>query len=411
MPSVLGRYDVRAKIGEGGMATVYVGRERDGERRAVALKVIKDEFSINREFVNMFIDEARIVARLSHPNVVKLHELGNEGGRLFIVMELLSGHSLWELWEASRARKLPLGYDRVAWIGARIADGLHHAHELTDDKGERQRIVHRDVNATNVFVSYDGSVKIIDFGLAKAINRVSKTAAGVVKGKLAYLSPEQASGQEVDQRADVFALGTTLWELSTDRRLFRQNDDIETLKKIHAAVIPDPTTLLPDFPQDLWKILQRALARDRTQRYATAADMAKDLDAFVGKRVGAADVSSLMDQLFAAERQRQEAWLAEVSGTKAGVPHGTLKPPTNHAAVIPVVVPPSRLPSEALIAKAIQPRSPSVEAPATHIRHSVPVSLASQDKLKSRPRSAKILLLVIVAIVAVMIVLAVISRS
>ena len=194
IPTRLGRYEVRAKIADGGMATIYLGRvEAEGDRAAamVALKVIKDEYCLNREFVNMFLDEAKIVSNLAHPNVVRLYELGSEGNRLFIAMELLAGQSLWSVWEACRERRIRLRYDLVAWIGARVAEGLHHAHELKDKTGAPLNIVHRDVNASNVFITYDGQVKIIDFGLAKATNRLSRTAAGIVKGKLAYMSPEQ----------------------------------------------------------------------------------------------------------------------------------------------------------------------------------------------------------------------------
>ena len=143
----------------------------------------------------------------------------------------------------------------VAWIGARVADGLHYAHELKEREGSVLSafldIFHRDVNATNIFVTYEGGIKIIDFGLAKAANRASKTAAGVIKGKVAYMSPEQAIGAPIDRRTDVFALGTTLWELACDRRLFKHTDEVETLKRVHAAEVPVPTKLVDQFPAEL----------------------------------------------------------------------------------------------------------------------------------------------------------------
>src|SRR5262245_10374770 len=225
IPERLGRYEIRAKIGEGGMAIVYLGHLAEGAERVAAVKVIKDEYSLNTDFVTMFMDEAKIVSRLDHPNIVKVYELGHEGNRLFIAMELLFGQSLWAVWNACRTRGIRLRYDLVAWIGARVAEGLHHAHELRSVDGTASNLVHRDMNASNIFVTYDGHVKIIDFGLAKAIGRVSKTAAGVVKGKLAYMSPEQAVGRQLDRRSDVFALGATLWEVSVDRRLFKGADD------------------------------------------------------------------------------------------------------------------------------------------------------------------------------------------
>ena len=202
------------------MATVYLGRlagppghEHQFER-VVALKVIKEEFCRHPEFVTMFLDEAKIISRLSHPNCVQVIELGNEGDRLFIAMELLVGQSLWEVWDVCRTRNVRLRYDLAAWIGARVAEGLHHAHEVKDAQGQPQMLVHRDVNASNIILTYDGHVKVIDFGLAKAKGRAYKTAGGVVKGKLAYLSPEQVAGHPVDRRADAFALGRRSGSLS-----------------------------------------------------------------------------------------------------------------------------------------------------------------------------------------------------
>jgi serine/threonine protein kinase len=165
-------------------------------------------------------------------------------------------------------------------------------------------------------VTYDGQIKIIDFGLAKAANRASKTAAGIIKGKVAYMSPEQAVGVPVDRRTDVFALGTMLWELSCDRRLFKCADEVETLKRVHAAEVPDPTRLIDDFPLALWRVLERALARDRDRRYATAAEFARDLEAFVknaGPGINATTVADAMRELFAEDRKRQLEWVSEAS--------------------------------------------------------------------------------------------------
>ena len=173
--------------------------------------------------------------------------------------------------------------------------------------------MHRDVNATNIFVTYDGDIKIIDFGLAKAANRASKTAAGVIKGKVAYMSPEQAVGAAVDRRTDIFALGTTLWELACDRRLFKHADDVKTLERVHAAQVPDPRAARRWLPAPLWTILQRALARDPDDRYPTAAELARELDAFVAGTVDTKVMTEVMRELFAAERARQIAWIAEAS--------------------------------------------------------------------------------------------------
>jgi serine/threonine-protein kinase len=336
LPARLGRYDVRAKIGEGGMATVYLGRlagppgHEGAFDRVVALKVIKEEYCRHPEFVMMFLDEAKIISRLSHPNCVQVIELGNEGDRLFIAMELLLGQSLWDVWDSCRTRGVRLRYDMAAWIGARIAEGLHHAHEMKDGQGQPQMLVHRDVNASNVIVTYDGHVKVIDFGLAKAKGRAYKTAGGVVKGKLAYLSPEQVAGHPVDRRADVFALGTTLWELMVDRRLFKTKDDAETLKRVYAAEVPDPTTLVDGFPPALWDVIRRALARDPASRYPTAADFARALDEFArseGRVVDSMALSQVIRELFAEENARDLRWLAEASAPDGPAPLNTMHPP------------------------------------------------------------------------------------
>jgi eukaryotic-like serine/threonine-protein kinase len=316
----LGGYELRAKIADGGMAEVYVGRRIGGHGagEVVAIKTIREQFARNREFVTMFMDEAKIVARLRHPNIIRYHELGSDDDQLFLAMELLFGQSLWSLWDACRARAVRLRYDMIAWIGARVADGLHYAHELVDEQGLPLDIVHRDVNATNIFVTYDGEIKVIDFGLAKAANRASKTAAGVIKGKVAYMSPEQAVGAPIDRRTDVFALGTTLWELACDRRLFKRTDDVETLRRVHAAEVPDATRIVDGFPPDLWRVLERALARDKDRRYRTAAELARDLDrtahAMGSDGTGPAPVAKVMRELFAEDQARQVAWVAEASG-------------------------------------------------------------------------------------------------
>ena len=178
--------------------------------------------------------------------------------------------------------------------------------------------MHRDVNATNIFVTYDGDIKVIDFGLAKAANRASKTAAGVIKGKVAYMSPEQAVGAPIDRRTDVFALGTTLWELACDRRLFKRSDDVETLRRVHAAEVPDATRIVDGFPPQLWRILERALARDKDRRYRTAAELARDLDDVAlrdePRRGGPRPVAKVMRELFAEDQARQVSWVAEASG-------------------------------------------------------------------------------------------------
>ena len=399
----LGPYDLRAKIGEGGMATVYLGRGKDG--RAVALKVIKDEFSLQPEFTNMFLDEAKIVSRLSHPNVVHVEELGNEGKRLYLAMELLSGQSLWHVWSACRERAVRLRYQTLAWIGARVAAGLHHAHELSIDD-VAQGLVHRDVNASNIIVGYDGTVKIIDFGLAKARGRISQTAAGVVKGKLAYMSPEQAIGKPLDRRTDVFALAATLWEVTTDRRLFKGTDDVDTLKRVYAAKIPDPTRFVEGYPPQLWEVLKRGLQRQADERWPDALAFSRALDEVAASGPGgdAATVASVMGELFAEQRARQERWTAEASrqdGAATMETMGTLRPPRNDDAVdepppVSVRLPPSApVPSLARAAAAAKGSLDLLFLPAAELvpiahRHEESSPAAEQPLAKEPPAGAPV---------------------
>jgi serine/threonine protein kinase len=369
----LGGYELRAKIADGGMAEVHVARRiaEPGAGEVVAIKMIREQFARNKEFVTMFMDEAKIVARLRHPNIIRYYELGSEDDHLFLAMELLFGQSLWSLWDACRARGVRLRYDMIAWIGARVADGLHYAHQLVDEQGRPLDIVHRDVNATNIFVTYEGDIKVIDFGLAKAANRASKTAAGVIKGKVAYMSPEQAVGAPIDRRTDIFALGTTLWELACDRRLFKRTDDVETLRRVHAAEVPDATRIVDGFPPELWHVLARALAREKDERYRTAADLARDLDRVAGPMAaggGARHVAKVMRELFADDHQRQVSWVADASGPEptrtVGAP--LKRPSTFWSGDEDAVLVPSRplapsTPSTGFDARAIAPRSRSLQ--------------------------------------------------
>jgi eukaryotic-like serine/threonine-protein kinase len=313
VPTKLGRYQVLAKIGEGGMAVVYLGRRlgpaiAEDDDAFVALKVIKDEFAHREDFVTMFLDEVKLVSSLRHPSIVRLIEFGQEGKRLYCALELVMGQSLWRVWDACKMRRSRLRYDWIAWVGARVAEGLHVAHE--------HQIVHRDVSPSNVLISYDGRIKIIDFGTAKAQHRLSKTTMGVVKGKYAYMAPEQASSSNIDRRADLFALGVTLWEISCDRRLFKRKDDVETLIAVNAAQVPDPCELVWGYPRPLWRVLRRAMRKDVDMRYPNALEMARELDACAaleGRKLGVADVAKVIRALFPLEAEQDAALLADVS--------------------------------------------------------------------------------------------------
>jgi len=358
-PTRLGPYDVIVKIAGGGMATIYLGRGRgeDGEEQLVALKVIRHDLRHDERFVTMFLDEAKILSRLWHPSIAATYGFGTDDEQHFIAMELLVGRTLRDVWDACKARKVSLRLDHAAWVAARIADALHHAHELTDEEGAPLNVVHRDVNPTNIFLTFEGEVKLFDFGLAKATGRRAKSTAGVVKGKLPYLSPEAIEQQPLDGRSDIYTLGTTLWELTTMRRLFKRDDDVETLMATRAGLVPDPRARLPEYPEALWKIIRRALARNPDERYQTAGELAHALDTFVEAQDKGDDMASLtseiLDALFPGEREKRAMWLRHTSSSRPQ--RSTLPPPVPVAGVsdsIPPPPPPKRPSSKHRLRKA-----------------------------------------------------------
>ena len=301
-PQIIGRYVIDEKIADGGMASVYFARSTSGGAGFVALKVLKDSLAQDPEYVKMFLDEAQLLAKLAHPSTVQLYETGEDRGRHYIAMELLIGESLLTVWTTFRDHEARVPFAITAYIGARVAEALHHAHELREPDGSLANVVHRDVNPSNIFLTFDGRIKIIDFGLARSEKRLTRTDTGIVKGKVAYLSPEQVDGHPPDRRADVFALGTTLWELAMLRRLFRQENDLETVRAIQLCDVPDPRVIDRTFPTSLWQILERALARDPDARYATCEAMMRDLDrvaAELGGVMNGQTIAQLMAQLTA----------------------------------------------------------------------------------------------------------------
>jgi len=317
-PQRLGDYEVLAPISEGGMASVFLGRSTTRPNQLVALKVIRAEHSRNKDFVAMLVDEAALASRLSHPNILRTQGLGQDDKQFFLVMELLRGHTLRDVSRAAHARGKRLPHEVVAWIGARIADALHYAHELKDDEGKPRNVVHRDVNPSNIFVTDEGLPKLIDFGLAKARDRIASTAVGVVKGTLAYMAPEQTHGKPADPRTDVFALGVVLWETTLDRRLFHEDDDVQTVRRVREAQVPDPTTLAEGYPRALADAVTRALALDPADRWQTAAELRDALDAYVsstGQPVDASGVRALLAELFA--DAKPAAWEASADEVPA----------------------------------------------------------------------------------------------
>ncbi|NRD68363.1 serine/threonine protein kinase, partial [Corallococcus exiguus] len=272
----VGKYVVRRKLAEGGMAEIFLctARGPEGFEKEVVIKRVRAFLASDPDFVQMFIAEARLASRLNHANVVQIFDFDKHEDTYYLAMEYVRGCSLWELRKRSKEAMTPMPPVLVAHIGAEVARGLHYAHRLRVN-GELLNLVHRDVTPHNVLVSYDGAVKLTDFGIAKAGNKL--TNPGVLKGKFAYMSPEQARGESVDVRTDVFALGVVLWELLTGGRLFQGDSEIAVLRAVQESTIVPPARLNPDVPPDLDAVICRALERDLSKRFQTAGELERAL--------------------------------------------------------------------------------------------------------------------------------------
>jgi serine/threonine-protein kinase len=295
------------------MATVYLARREteQGLGPAVAVKRIHPHLANDRDFIEMFMDEAELASRIRHPNVCAVldYDLREES---YLVMEYLVGESMMAVAKAiGRSGDGDLER-RAACVARMLADaceGLHAAHELTDAEGTPLHVVHRDVSLENVFVTYDGVAKVMDFGVATAANKRHQTRTGMVKGKFASVAPECLKGHKPDRRADVWGIGVIAWELLTGRRLFRRDTDIDTLCAVSEAVIQRPSECCPGLPPAVDAIVMRALARDPDQRYATARELGRDLARFSargGEVSTCADVAGWLDELFPGGRQRRQ---------------------------------------------------------------------------------------------------------
>jgi serine/threonine-protein kinase len=298
-----GRYFLLDRIATGGMAEVYraVTQGVEGFRRTFVVKRILSEKASSPAFIRMFCDEARICALLHHPNIVQVYDFGHVQGSYFLAMEYLPGKDLSSLMRVLRAAKASVPPALATFVAREAAVGLHYAHILRGANGQGLGIVHRDVTPSNIMLLFAGGVKLLDFGIAKAATATDREGEGV-KGKLGYLAPEQARGEEVDGRADVYALGVTLWEMLVGRRLFAGKDDLETLRNVLQKPVPPPSSLRPGIPAELDRVVLRALERDREQRYATAEELARDCDAVLGTlRADSQTLRAFLNDLFAEE--------------------------------------------------------------------------------------------------------------
>jgi len=311
-PLPFGKYLLLDRINIGGMAEVWRGKAfgTGGFERLVAIKRILPNIAEDDEFVAMFIDEAKISVQLSHANVGQIYDLGQECGTYFIAMEYIAGKDLRAVFDRCRKRSepAPAPVALTCHVIARVCEGLDYAHKKRDAAGEPMHIVHRDVSPQNVLLSFDGDVKVIDFGIAKAAGKATRTQAGILKGKFGYMSPEQVRGAEIDRRADIFAIGICLFELLTGERLFVGETDFAVLEKVRNAVVPSPSELNPKVPPELEQIVRKALAQDLEERYQYASELADDLHRFVEEAklaYTARELGQFMRGIFADEVERE----------------------------------------------------------------------------------------------------------
>jgi eukaryotic-like serine/threonine-protein kinase len=281
-----GKYILLEKIATGGMAEIYLARApgASGINKYVAIKRILPQYSDNPEFVEMFKSEAKIAINLKHSNIVSIFEFGVEKGQFFLVMDFVEGKNLRQIINRMKQVNKSFSLDQILFIIREAGAGLDSAHRCLDgNSGRPLNITHRDISPQNVMISYEGEIKIVDFGIAKTETQIEATKAGTLKGKFGYMSPEQAEGIQVDLRTDVFSLGIVLWELVANDRLFMANNEMNTLRKIRECQVPSLRKINSKVPEDLEKIVNKALAKDRNLRYQTAAALHRDLNTFLNK--------------------------------------------------------------------------------------------------------------------------------
>ena len=286
LPEQFGKYSLIGHLATGGMAEVWLARQAglEGFEKTVVIKRARPELT-DRETTRRFLDEARLVATLEHPNIAQVYEIGFVSGSYFFVMEYVDGADLRRLIQSAIAKRYPISFADALYILTQVCAALHYAHEKHDLEGNPLRIIHRDVSPSNVLISHDGVVKVCDFGVAKAqVRKAGDTKSGVVKGKFSYMSPEQCQSRPLDRRSDVFSLGILMYELTTLSKLFRARTEYDLLQQVVDARIPLPSARVPGYPRELEQIVMKALARDPDDRYPTAQALQLDLEDFARER-------------------------------------------------------------------------------------------------------------------------------
>jgi serine/threonine protein kinase len=315
----IGRYLLFGEIASGGMATVHFGRLSGpaGFARTVAIKRLHPHFAKDHEFVTMFLDEARLAARIRHPNVVPTLDVVATEGEIFLVMEYVQGESLARLIRGMRTHEAPSDPRIVATIMSGVLHGLHAAHEARSEQGAPLNIVHRDVSPQNVIVGSDGVPRVLDFGVAKAIGRLQTTREGQIKGKFAYMPPEQLHGTPVTRQCDVYASAVVAWEALTGQRLFKGETEAAMVTAVLHAPVPPPSQLAPHVPPAFDRVVMRGLQRETSLRYRTAREMAIDLERCAGI-ASASEVGTWVEWLASDELHKRAERIAEIESVTSG---------------------------------------------------------------------------------------------
>ncbi len=315
-PIRFGKYTLIDRIAVGGMAEIFLARQAglEGFEKTIVIKRIRPHLSKQPNFVKMFLNEAKLAAQLNHPNIVQIYDLGKIGESYFIAMEYIFGRDMRRIIPKADALGIPFPMVYALKIASSVCEGLYYAHARTDLYGNALNIVHRDVTPENIFVSFDGTVKVLDFGIAKAANQIEQTRAGEIKGKLSYMSPEQCMGKTLDNRSDIFSLGVVLYEWLTGFKLFTGDSEVAILKSITEGKIYAPSYFKADIPEGVEAILMKALEKDRERRYQTAWEMQYDLDQFLSQyefTPSNIHLSNFLKQLFNDELEEEKDRLAQ----------------------------------------------------------------------------------------------------
>lgn len=338
---IFGEYKIIKKIATGGMAEVFLAKRvgMKGFEKLLAIKRILPQFAENEEFIAMFIDEAKLASKLNHRNIVQIYDFGSQQDSYYIALEYIFGKDLRSILKKSKERGERLPLAQCAYIITEAAKGLEYAHTLKDLFGKSLQIIHRDISPQNILISYEGEVTLADFGIAKAASKSTETRAGVLKGKILYMSPEQAWGKPIDRRSDLYSLGVVLYEMVTNRKIFDADSEFSMLEKVRNAEVEFPPDVFANLPRDFLQIIKRALEKNPESRYQSAHEMRVDLENYLlttQERLNEKTISDYLKRLFREEIEEERKILTESTEILVEKP----------AMVEPVVKPPIREPEK-----------------------------------------------------------------